>query len=152
MNVAGVADLGPVPSPIATLTSPPMKTRTAFLLRFLLPPLYAATALALIVALFESKHASDFPIYVGIYALYAYVFAGLPAVIFALLMSRFARRRPAFGGRLVRATLFGLVSGALITAMFRFENPWLFLPLGTAIGFLVESTIALVERRATPTP
>ncbi len=124
-----------------------MKTRTAFLLRFLLPPLYAATVLALIVALFESNRALDFPVYLGIFVLYAFVFAGLPAILFAFLVSRFARRRPAFGGRLLRATLLGLVSGALITAMFAFNNPWLFIPLGTAVGFLVEGSIVLLERR-----
>jgi hypothetical protein len=124
-----------------------MKTRTAFLLRFLLPPLYAATVLALIVAVFESKRATDFPVYLGLFALYAYVFAGLPALLFAFLVSRFARRRPASGGRLARATLLGFVSGLLITAMFGFNSPWLFLPLGTAVGFLVEGTVILSERR-----
>ncbi|MBC8040305.1 MAG: hypothetical protein H7Y06_07170 [Opitutaceae bacterium] len=124
-----------------------MKTRTAFLLRFLMPPLYAAAVLALIVAIFESNRATDFPVYLGIFALYAYIFAGLPALLFAFLVSRFARRRPAFGGRLLRATLLGLVSGLLITAMFAFNNPWLFLPLGTAVGFLVEGTVVLLERR-----
>lgn len=124
-----------------------MKTRTAFLPRFLLPPLYAAALLALGVAVFESNRAADFPVYLGIFALYAYVFAGLPALLFALLMSRFARRRPSFGGRLLRATLLGFVSGLMITAMFAFNNALLFLPFGTAIGFLVEGTIILLERR-----
>lgn len=123
-----------------------MKTRTAFLLRFLLPPLYAAALLALIVAVFESNRSLDFPVYLGVFALYAYVFAGLPALLFAFLMNRFARRRPAFGGRLVRASLLGFASGALITAMFGFTNPWLFIPLGTAVGFLVEITTLIPER------
>jgi hypothetical protein len=128
-----------------------MKTRTAFLLRFLLPPLYAATVLALIVALFESNnHLDDLPVLFGAFTLYAYIFAGLPALLFALLMSRFARRRPAFGGRLLRATLLGLASGLLITAMFGFNGPWLFLSLGTAVGFLVEGTLVLRERPTLP--
>ncbi|MBC8041494.1 MAG: hypothetical protein H7Y06_13200, partial [Opitutaceae bacterium] len=63
-----------------------MKTRTAFLLRFLLPPLYAALVLALVVAVFESNRATDFPVYLGLFALYAYVFAGLPALLFAFLV------------------------------------------------------------------
>jgi hypothetical protein len=129
-----------------------MKTRTTFLLRFLLPPFYAATLLALVVTVFESNRALDFPAYLGLFALYAYVFAGLPALLFAFLMSRFARRRPLPGGRLVRATLLGLVSGVLITAMFGFNGPPLFLPLGTAVGFLVEGTLILLERRTAPLP
>jgi hypothetical protein len=124
-----------------------MKTRTAFLLRFLLPPLYAATLLALVFTLFEPKRVADLPAMLGTLALFAYVFAGLPALLFAFLVGRFARRRPAFGGRLVRATLLGLASGALITAMFGFNSPWLFLPLGTATGFLVEGTVICLESR-----
>jgi MFS family permease len=124
-----------------------MKTRTAFLLRFLLPPLYAATLLALAFVAFEPDRALDFPVMLGALTLYACVFAGLPALLFAFLVGRFARRRPALGGRLVRATLLGLVSGALILAMFAFNSPWLFLPLGTVVGFLVEGTVILLDRR-----
>ena len=124
-----------------------MKTRTAFLLRFLLPPIYAATALALVVAVFESNRALDFFASLGLFALYAYVFAGLPAALFALLLGRFARRRPALGGRLARATILGLAAGVMITGMFGFNSPLIFLPLGTGVGLAVESTVVLLERR-----
>lgn len=124
-----------------------MKPRTAFILRFMLPPFYAAVALALIVALFESHRVADFPMYAGLFALYAYVFAGLPAALFALLLGRFSRRRPASGGRLARAALLGLAAGLLITAMFGFATPMLFLPLGTGVGLGVEATVVLLERR-----
>lgn len=124
-----------------------MKTRTAFLLRFLLPPLYAAVVLTLIVALFEANTAANFPVYLGVFILYAYVFAGLPALLFSVLMGRFARRRPSLGGRLVRASILGLAAGVLITGMFGFRNPTLFLPLGIAVGFLVEGTVFRLEHR-----
>ena len=125
-----------------------MKTRTAFLLRFLLPPLYAALVFTAVSAL-EFRRIADAGAYLGIFSFFAYVFAGLPALLFALLLGRFARRRPACGGRLVRAALLGLVSGGLITAMFRFESGVVFMPLGTLVGFAVEGTVIVMERRGT---
>jgi hypothetical protein len=127
-----------------------MKTRTAFLLRFMLPPLYAAIIIALGTALLDPSHGSDrdFLAGLGFFVLYSYIFAGLPTLLFAFLLSRFARRRPGFGGRLARATLMGWLAGLLITAMFGFTLPLLFLPLGTAVGFAVEGTVVLLERRA----
>ena len=128
-----------------------MKNRTAFLLRFLLPPFYAALIVTLGTALLEPRPDNivrDLAAGLGFYALYAYVFAGLPALLFAFLLSRFARRRPGFGGRLVRATLMGFAAGGMITAMFIFNIPLLFLPLGTVVGFAVEGTVVLLERRA----
>lgn len=127
-----------------------MKTRTAFLLRFLLPPLYSAIIITLGTALLEPHHdlGSGLLAGLGFIAFYAYIFAGLPALLFAFLLSRFARRRPDSGGRLARGTLMGFAAGVLITAMFGFTLPLLFLPLGTAVGYAVEGTVVLLERRA----
>lgn len=123
-----------------------MKTRTAFILRFLLPPFYAALIFTLVSA-FEVHRIADIGAYLGIFTLFAYIFAGLPALLFALLLGRFARRRPACGGRLVRAALLGFISGLLITPMFRFESGILFIPLGTLVGVAVEGSVILLERR-----
>jgi len=68
-------------------------------------------------------------------------------LLFALLMGRFARRRPAPGGRLTRAALLGLVSGALIATPWGFANAVIFLPLGAFAGFAAEGTVILLERR-----
>ena len=50
-------------------------------------------------------------------------------------------------GRLARATILGLAAGVMITGMFGFNSPLLFLPLGTGVGLAVESTVVLLERR-----
>jgi hypothetical protein len=124
-----------------------MKTRTSFLLRFLLPPLYASAGFMLFstTALFREPLARLG--YAGILVLYAYAFAGVPALLFAILLSRFARRRPSRGGRLVRATLFGLASGAVIGAMFGFDSLAIFLPMGALTGLAVETTVIAIESR-----
>lgn len=128
-----------------------MKTHIPFLLRFLLPPLYAAFAIATTIC--AGGGSTDFGDYlagIGFLTICAYICAGLPALLFAVLLGRFARRRPEFGGRLTRATLMGLVSGLLITAMFGINGigaAIVLLPLGAAVGFLVEGTIVLLERR-----
>ncbi|MDF3057940.1 MAG: hypothetical protein K0R17_2155 [Rariglobus sp.] len=127
-----------------------MKPRNAFLLRFLLPPLYAPIGLVAVFAVLERNQPSEVFTYLGIYILYAYAFAGLPALLFAFLLGRFARRRPGAGGRLMRATLLGFASGVLITAMFGFSSAPFFLPLGAAVGFAVEGTLVLIERPAAP--
>ena len=128
-----------------------MKTSLPFLLRFLLPPLYAA--LVLTTAVFVVEWPSSIGAYfggVGLFAFWAYILAGLPALIFAILLGRFARRRPGFNGRLMRATLMGLASGVLMAAIFGMSGGWLalvFLPLGAVVGFFVEGTVVLLERR-----
>lgn len=121
-----------------------MNAPTPFLIRFLLPPLYAALIFCVPIGLTAPVDALKALL---VYAIYAYIFAGLPALLFAILLGRFARRRPARNGRLIRATLLGIFSGLLITAMFGFGGAALFLPLGTAVGFLVEGTVVLLERR-----
>lgn len=128
-----------------------MKTSLPFLLRFLLPPLYAALVLS--SAVFAVEWPGGLGEYfggVGLFVFWAYLLAGLPALMFALLLGRFARRRPAFRGRLMRAGLMGLAAGVLITAMFALSGSWLallFLPLGAVVGFLVEGTVVWLERR-----
>jgi hypothetical protein len=126
-----------------------MKTRTAFLIRFLLPPFYGTVGCILMNRGLQTHRISEFVTLLGFIAVYAYVFAGLPALAFALLLGRFARRRPAFGGRLMWAVLLGLASGALITAMFDLSGFLFFVPLGGAVGFAVEGTVVLLDRRNT---
>lgn len=124
-----------------------MKTSTAFLLRFLLPPLYAALGFA-IAALAGSPDAiAEIVVLFGVFALYAYVFAGLPALLFAFVMARLDTRTGS-GRSLLLATLLGGLSGTAIGAVFGDFNAFvLFIPIGLAVGLLVEVTVLLLKRR-----
>lgn len=125
-----------------------MKTRTAFLFRFLLPPFYAALGFASFTLLFESRKLSDAAPLLGIFAFYAYIFAGLPALLFAIAMARIERRCDS-GNRLLNAALLGGLSGAVIGAVTGnfYVLAVLFL-IGLVVGFLVEGTVVLLKRRA----
>lgn len=124
-----------------------MKTSTAFLLRFLLPPLYAALGFA-IAALAGSPDAiAEIVVLFGVFALYAYVFAGPPALLFAFVMARLEKRFGS-GRSLLLAPLLGGLSGTAIGAVFGDINAFvLFIPIGLAVGFLVEVTVLLLKRR-----
>ena len=123
----------------------PMKN---FLLRFLLPPVYAT----LVLLLFNAANADSFRDilgFVGIVLIFAFVFAGLPALAFALIMGRLQRRGFRHGGvRLLTAMLLGLGAGLLIGLMLNSgELLPMFVALGFATGPLVELTVVFLERR-----
>lgn len=125
-----------------------MKTRTAFLLRFLLPPFYAALGFASFTLLFESRKLADAAPLLGVFAFYAYIFAGLPAFLFAIAMARI-ERRCASENCLLNAALLGGLSGAVIGAVTgNFYVLAVLLLIGLVVGFLVEGTIVLLKRRA----
>jgi len=85
--------------------------------------------------------------FILIYLIYAYLFAGLPALAFAFIMSRLQRRGFRHGGvRLLAATLLGLVAGTLITFPFGLNAAMILVPLGSGVGLLVELTVIMVER------
>lgn len=119
-----------------------------FLLRFLLPPVYAT----LVLVLFNAAKADAFRDilgFAGIVLIFAFVFAGLPALAFALIMGRLQRRGFRHGGvRLLTAMLLGLGAGLVIGLMLNSgELLPMFLVLGFATGPLVELTVVFLERR-----
>lgn len=123
-----------------------------FLLRFLLPPAHAVI-LILSPALITDGLSQSAGQFLLIYLLYAYVFAGLPALAFAGLMGRLQRRGFRHGGiRLLTAALLGLMAGLLITIPFGIKSAVIFLPLGLGVGLLVELTVIALERRPNPHP
>lgn len=128
-----------------------MKTRTAFLLRFLLPPLYAALGFAIAALIGNPDAAGEVIVLFGLFAVYAYVFAGVPALLFAFAMAR-VDKVPSTGLRLFIATLLGGVCGTATGAVFRdFDAFALFTPIGFAVGLVVEGTVTLLKRRALTT-
>jgi len=125
-----------------------MKNFVRHFLRIALPPLFASTAFAIFTAVFEFRHLWDVFVYWGIFALYAYIFAGLPSVLFAVAMSFVEKRHPAPRSRLVAAGALGAAAGIVIGAVFR--SP-IFIPLGLAVGFAVEWTV-LRATKSKPLP
>ncbi|MFH1497621.1 MAG: hypothetical protein ABII82_07320, partial [Verrucomicrobiota bacterium] len=113
-----------------------------FLLRFVLPPAYAVGLLTAF-ALFQANDLADLAAFTAIALIYAYIFAGLPALAFAGIMGRLQRRGFRHGGvRLLAAMLLGFAAGFAIGLVFNGQEPFtLFLPLGVATGLLVELTV-----------
>lgn len=125
-----------------------MSTRTAFFLRFLLPPLYASLAISVFVLLVEDISLRDAASLLGMAALFAYVIAGLPALLFAAAMKHIEKRSD-FRACLAKATLLGGLAGTIIGGFTM--NPVaaaVLVSLGLVVGGLVESTVILFKRRA----
>ncbi len=118
-----------------------------FLLRFLLPPAYA-TICFLPFTIGQANGLQDILGFGTIVLLFAYVFAGLPALAFAYAMGRIQRRGFRHNGvRLFTAGLLGLIAGALICIPFGLASGMIFPPLGCGVGLLVELTVIQLERR-----
>ncbi len=119
-----------------------------FLLRFLLPPAYAVTIIATI-GVFRDGNVEYLPAVVVMFLPFAYVFAGLPAGVFALIMGRLQHRGFRHGGvRLLTAMILGTGAGLVIGLILAGPgNLAVFVPLGFATGLLVELTVVLTENR-----
>lgn len=125
-----------------------MKARTAFLLRFLLPPLYPALTLTLLSFIFDGTGDGGLLPLLGFFTLWAYLLAGLPALAFAVVMTR-SDKRASPASALANATLIGGASGAFIGAVFwHLGVVAVLLCVGLVTGFLVEGTVLLLRRRS----
>ena len=131
-----------------------MHPLTRNVLRFALPPLYATLffgIFGLINTLMHGGRIADLLLMLLLMAIYAYLFAALPSLLFAITMAKVQRRHNAPGFRLIIASLAGLLSGALIALVFRSAGAFtIFPPLGLATGLAVEATILFGERRRPP--
>lgn len=118
------------------------------LLRFFLPPAYATLAF-MILAAPEAESLIDVFGFGLLVLIYAYIFAGVPALLFAFIMGRIQRRGFRHGGvRLLTGAMLGLGAGFAIGLVFGGGDAFVtFLPMGGGVGLLVELTVALTETR-----
>lgn len=124
-----------------------MDACTAFFLRFLLPPFYAALGFTLFTVLFEATTLRDAPVLLGGFALFAYIVAGVPALLFATVM-RHVEKRKKVRSCVPIAALLGGLSGAAIGALTRsLVGVVVFVAVGYLVGGLVEATVIMVRRR-----
>lgn len=122
-----------------------------FLLRFLLPPALPVVVVALTIAAFNWNNPNQLGgiLLLALYALLmAYLIAGLPALLFAIIMTRLQTRGFRHGGvRLLTAALLGLGAGFAIGLVFRNTEALIgFMPIGLVVGLLVELTVVVLER------
>jgi len=120
-------------------------------LRFMLPPLYATLLFGIYMAaatLVQGEPLEDFHLVMLVVVIYAYLFASLPSLLFAIVMARVQRRRDEPRHRLIVASIAGLIAGGLLSLVFGMgASAPLFVPLGLATGLGVEASILFCDRQ-----